>query len=123
MKLRNKSVCYLKKKIVNKGADGEKYAGYSEEPVKIEATVYSKSGQLQEKQSGNVQLYQKKLLYDEPFTITNENGVETYWFKEKTFSMAAGDGICVYSTADQKPDYKITAIYPVGHLKIVLEKI
>ena len=93
MKLRNKSVCYLKKKIVNKGADGEKYAGYSEEPVKIEATVYSKSGQLQEEQSGNVQLYQKKLLYDEPFTITNENGVETYWFKEKAFNMAAGDGI------------------------------
>ena len=62
MKLRNKSVCYLKKKIVNKGADGEKYAGYSEEPVKIEATVYSKSGQLQEEQSGNVQLYQKNFF-------------------------------------------------------------
>ena len=92
MKLRNKSVCYLKKKIVHKGADGEKYAGYSEEPVKIEATVYSKSGQLQEEQSGNVQLYQKKLLYDEPITITNENGVETYWYKEKAFSMAAGEG-------------------------------
>ncbi|MDD3415486.1 MAG: hypothetical protein PHY47_16000 [Lachnospiraceae bacterium] len=123
MKLKNKSDCYLKKKVVNKGKDGEKYATYSDEPIKISVTVYSKSGQVQESQIGNVQQYQKKLLCDEPFTITNEDGVETYWFKDKSYSMAAGDGVCVYSTPQQEPDYKITAIYPVGHLKILLEKI
>jgi hypothetical protein len=123
MKLRHKTECFLKNKIVQKGEDGEKYAAYSTEAVSIRATVYSGSGMVTESQAGNVQQYQKKLLYDEPFEVTNEDGVETYWFKGRSYRMAAGDGICIYSTAEQKPDYRIIGIYPVGHLKILLEKL
>lgn len=123
MKLRRQTKCYLKKRVVNKGTDGEKYVTFSEGYTEIKATVYSGSGQLVSGQIGNVQQYQKKLLCDEPFEITNENGVETYWFKNRTFCMAAGDGVCIYAAPDKKPDYKIIAIFPVGHLKIMLEKI
>ena len=77
MKLRYQSKCYLKKKQVVRGKEGEKYAAYSSEYVEFHATIYSGSGKLAEGQSGNIQQYQKKLLLDEPYTITNEDGVET----------------------------------------------
>lgn len=123
MKLRRQTKCYLKKRVVNRGSDGEKYAAFSEECTEIKATIYSGAGQIVSGQMGNVQQYQKKMLYDEPFTVTNENGVETYWFKGGDFSMAAGDGVCIYAAPDKNPDYKISAIFPVGHLKVILEKI
>jgi hypothetical protein len=123
MKLRHKTKYFLKKRLVKKGSDGERYATYSDEYTEIKATVYSGSGQMVSGQAGYVQQYQKKLLIDEPYEITNENGIETYWFRDRTYNMAAGDGICIYVSQEQNPDYRIIGIYPVGHLKILLEKI
>lgn len=122
MKLRHKSTCYLKKKIVQRGAEGNKYASFSDEAVEIAATVCSGSGKIMESPAGFVQQFQKKLLYDEPFRVTNEDGIETYWFRNGEYSMAAGDGICIYADPSGRPDYKIVAIFPVGHLKILLER-
>ncbi len=123
MKLRYQSKCYLKKKQVVRGREGEKYAAYSPEYVELHATIYSGSGKLAGVQAGNVQQYQKKLLLDEPYTITNEDGVETYWLGDHAFSMAAGDGVCVYSGPEQDPDYRIVSIHPTGHLNILLERL
>lgn len=122
MKLKNKRDCYLKRKVVVKGEDGEKYAVFTDEAVKISVTVCSGGGQMQDVQMGNVQQWQKKLLYDEPYTVTVENGVETYWFRETEYSMAVGDGVCIYANPEQPPDYRIIAIHPFSHLRIILEK-
>ncbi len=123
MRLRHKSTCYLKKKIMQRGSEGNKYAVFSDEAVEIAATICSGSGKVIESQAGIVQQYQKKLLYDEPFQVTNEDGIETYRFRGGEYSMAAGDGICIYADPSGKPDYRIIAIHPVGHLKILLERI
>lgn len=123
MKLKNKSGCYLKKKVVVRGTDGEKYAAFSEEAILLEATIYAKSGRIADAQSGITQQYEKRILVDEPFTVTNEDGLETFWIRDGGVSMVAGDGICIYSRPDQNPDYRIVAIYPVGHLKILLERL
>ncbi|MBD5497453.1 MAG: hypothetical protein HDR11_06770 [Lachnospiraceae bacterium] len=126
MKLRNKQTCYLKKRVVRTADDGGKYAAYDEQTIELSATVYSGQGQMQEGMAGAVQQYQRKLLMDEAFTITVENKVETYHITDRNgneFSLAAGDGICLYASPEQQPDYRIAAIFPVGHLKIMLEKI
>ncbi len=124
MKLRMQSKCYLKQRIIRKTPDGGKFADWSEDFAEISATVCSCTGKTVGVQRGNVQQYQKKLLYDEPFEITSENGVETYWFMERLFCMASGDGVCVYAAPDKDPDYRIVAIYPVGnHLEVILEKL
>lgn len=126
MKLRNKHTCYLKKRIVRKADDGGKYAAYEEQAVELSATVYSGQGQMQEGMAGAIQQYQRKLLMDDAFTITVENKVETYHITDRSgnrFTLAAGDGICLYASPEQQPDYRIAAIFPVGHLKIALEKI
>lgn len=125
MKLRNKKVYYLRRRIVRKTPDGEKYADYAE-AVEISATSYSGQGQIQEGMSGAVQQYQRKLLMDDVYTVSVEDGVETYHIIDKNrnqISMAAGDGICLYAAPDQSPDYKIMSIIAVGHLKILLERL
>lgn len=125
MKLRNKKAYYLRRRIVQKTSDGEKYADYAE-AVEISATSYSGQGQIQEGMSGAVQQYQRKLLMDDDYTVSVENGVETYHITDKKgnqFFMAAGDGICLYASPEQKPDYKIMSIIAVGHLKILLERL
>lgn len=124
MKLKHKSKVYLKNRIVHKGeTDGEKYVTFSEHPEELQATVYSKSGMLTMGQTGYVQKYQKKMLLDDPFTVTSEDGLETFHLVDRDISLAAGDGICIYARPDQDPDYRIVAINPVGHLKIMLEKL
>lgn len=125
MKLRNKKVYYLRRRIVQKTSGGEKYADYAE-AVEISATSYSGQGQVQEGMSGDIQQYQRKLLMDDDYTVSVENGVETYHITDKSgnrFSMAAGDGICLYASPEQKPDYKIMSIIAAGHLKIMLGRL
>lgn len=125
MRLRNKQTCYLRKRVVQKAADGGKYAAYAEEAVEILATIYSGQGQVKEGMAGAALQYQRKLLMDDAFKITVENGIETFQVTDKGgnhFTLAAGDGICLYAAPEQSPDYKIAAIFPVGHLKILLEK-
>lgn len=124
MKLRHKSTCYLKNKIVQRGSEGNRYASFSAEAVKLSATICSGSGKLVPTQAGFVQQYEKKLLCDAPFRITNEAGTETYWIQsgDGEHPMSAGDGICLYVEPTGGPDYRIVAIHPVGHLKILLER-
>ncbi|MCM1104931.1 MAG: hypothetical protein NC409_12595 [Clostridium sp.] len=124
MRLRHKSICYLKKKIVRRGPEGNKYADFSDQAVEIMATICSGEGKVIAEQEGLVQQYQKKLLFDDPFQVTNEDGVETYWFCGGEYSMAAGDGCCIYAAPSERPDYQIAAIRPVGqHLRVLLERI
>lgn len=125
MKLKNKKTYFLRRRIVRKTKDGEKYSDY-DEAVEISATAYSGQGQIQEGMSGAVQQYQRKLLIDDKYTISVENGVETFHLTDKNgnqFSMAAGDGICLYADPGQNPDYRIMSIIAVGHLKILLERL
>lgn len=125
MKLRNKKVYHLRRRIVQKTPDGEKYAEYAK-AIEISATSYSGRGQVQEGMAGAVQQYQRKLLMDDGYTVSVENGVETYHITDKNgnqFCMAAGDGICLYASPEQEPDYKIVSVMEAGHLKILLGRL
>lgn len=124
MRLKNKVPVFLKNRVVHRGkTDGEKYVTFSDEAIDLRATVYSKSGSMIAGEAGYVQQYQKKMLMDDEYTIANEDGIETFYLPDRQISMRIGDGVCIYSKADQEPDYRIVGIYPVGHLKILLEKL
>lgn len=105
MRIKNKKTYYLKKKIVIEDDEGGKYPGYSEESIEIQANIYPASGKLQAEIYGERLNYILNMLYD---------GQE---------NLNEGDGICVYSTKDSKPDYKIISIKTYSHLFIELEKI
>ena len=104
MRIKNKKTYYLKRKTVIEDNEGGKYPGYSE-PIEIQANIYPASGKLQAEIYGERLNYILNMLYD---------GQE---------NLNEGDGICVYSTKDSKPDYKIISIKTYSHLFIELEKI
>lgn len=105
MRIKNKKIYYLKKKIVIEDNEGGKYPRYSEESIEIQANIYPASGKLQAEIYGERLNYILNMLYD---------GQE---------SINEGDGICVYASKDNEPDYKIISIKRYSHLFIELEKI
>ncbi len=104
MRIKNKMTYYLKKKIVIEDDEGGKYPGYSE-AIKIEANIYPASGKLQAEIYGERLNYILNMLY------------------EGSESINEGDGICVYVSNDNEPDYKVISIKKYSHLFIELEKI
>jgi len=104
MRIKNKKIYYLKKKTVIEDNEGGKYPGYSE-AVEINANISPASGKLQAEIYGERLNYILNMLYDGSENI-NE-----------------GDGICVYVSKDNEPDYKVISIKRYSHLFIELEKI
>lgn len=104
MRIKNKKIYYLKKKTVIEDNEGGKYPGYSE-AVEINANISPASGKLQAEIYGERLNYILNMLYD---------GRE---------SINEGDGICVYVSKDNEPDYKVISIKRYSHLFIELEKI
>lgn len=105
MRIKNKKTYYLKRKTVIEDNEGGKYPGYSEASIEIQANIYPASGKLQAEIYGERLNYILNMLYD---------GQE---------SINEGDGICVYASKDNEPDYKIISIKRYRHLFIELEKI
>ncbi len=104
MRIKNKKTYYLKRKTVIEDNECGKYPGYSE-PIEIQSNIYPASGKLQSEIYGERLNYILNMLYGGPVTI-NE-----------------GDGICVYVSKDNEPDYKVISIKRYSHLLIELEKI
>ena len=104
MRIKNKKIYYLKKKTVIEDNEGGKYPGYSE-AVEINANISPASGKLQAEIYGERLNYILNMLYD---------GRE---------SINEGDGICVYVSKDNEPDFKVISIKRYSHLFIELEKI
>ena len=104
MRIKNKKTYYLKKKTIIEDNEGGKYQEYSES-IEIQANIYPASGKLQAEIYGERLNYILNMLYD---------GQE---------SINEGDGICVYVSKDNEPDYKIISIKRYSHLFIELEKI
>lgn len=105
MRIKNKKTYYLKKKTIIEDNEGGRYPGYSEESIKVQANIYPASGKLQAEIYGERLNYILNMLYD---------GQE---------SINEGDGICVYVSKDNEPDYKVISIKKYSHLFIELEKI
>ena len=104
MRIKNKKIYYLKKKIVIEDDEGGKYPGYSE-AIEIHAKISPASGKLQAEIYGERLNYILNMLYDE-----NEHIVE-------------GDGICVYVPNESEPDYKVISIKRYSHLFIELDRV
>lgn len=105
MRIKNKKTYYLKRKTLIEDNEGGKYPGYLEKSIEIQANIYPASGKLQAEIYGERLNYILNMLYDEDTEIVE------------------GDGICVYVSKDNEPDYKVISIKRYSHLVIELEKI
>lgn len=120
MRIKNKKIYYLKKKIIIEDDEGGKYPGYSE-TIEIHANISPASGKLQAEIYGERLNYILNMLIDGPYEVIVKDNI-TYYVVNG-IELCEGHGICVYSSMNNNPDYKIISIKPYSHLFIELERV
>ena len=96
---------HLKRRKSAKNNEGSSFNTW-DEPVEIDAIIWSASGKAQAEMYGEKLEYIKNMQYDGP-----EN-------------LKEGDGVCVFVGPESNPDYKIISIKPeYTPMQIELERI
>lgn len=107
MRLRQRDLVdiYLKRKIPATDGEGTEYSTYDPVPIKIKAKIQPAGGKAMAEMYGERLKYMRTMRYDGQLNL-NE-----------------GDGLCIYVSPDNSPDYKITAINPWDIKVFDLEKV
>lgn len=91
MKRNLKKEYTLKRRLVTRNAEGGDVESWTD-PVTIQATIWQASGRIQAEMYGERLAYMRNMEYEGAETI-NEN-----------------DGICVFVSANQEPDYRVVSV-------------
>lgn len=95
----------LRKRSVTKNKEGSSVVSY-QQGIEVEAVIWSAGGKVQAEMYGERLAYIKNMQY------------------EGAVDIQEGDGICVFVTEEEIPDYKVIAIQPEYQpMQLVLEKI
>ena len=106
---RDLQTVYLKKRVTVRDEEGNKETGYSNDAIELKMTIQSAGG------SVSAQIYGERLPY---IKSCKYQGNKVKPGKNEK------DGICLYVSKDEEPDYEITAIQPYSeHINITLEKL
>lgn len=89
--LPTRQMYHLKRRTVTKTNEGSPVETWGE-PVDIDATIWSASGQIQASMYGEHLSYIKNMEYEGPEVIKEH------------------DGICVYVSPDEEPDYIVKSV-------------
>lgn len=109
LRKRDLSTVYLKKRLSDFDDEGNSQTGYELDPVELQMNVQSAGGQVMAAVYGESLPYIKSCKYQGDLIKPGQN--------EK-------DGICLYVSEDEDPDYQILAIEPYStHLNITLKKL
>nr|WP_288974972.1 hypothetical protein [uncultured Blautia sp.] len=111
----------IRKAILKRDAEGGGYIEYGP-ATPITAEMWAGGGKLQTEMYGSRLPNIRNLRLDGAYhEVPGINGKVTYRMKDGP-EIAVGDGVCIYSAADQEPDYQIIAVYPYSHLILEVEK-
>lgn len=126
MRLKKLSEYYIaQRQIIRDEREGGKHEGFSTTPVPIQAHIYDKSSQITAAAGGISRERVKVMLIDIPHRAVYDPDTrqESYELDGTSCRLQAGDGVCVYTTPEQGPDYRIREITDPGHLECRLERI
>lgn len=106
---RDLTTVYLKKHTTVRDEDGEKISVYLPSALELKMNVQSAGGSIAVQQYGDKLPYMKSCKYQGDKLIPGAN---------------ERDGICLYVSKDDDPDYEIISIQPYrNHLNVMLEKL
>lgn len=112
---------HLKKRITGKDAECSTYEEWSS-AVPFRGEVWPASGKMQVQQYGERLNYILNMRIEGKYEIRSEGKLLSYDFGENRV-FRENDGICVHSSKDNDPDYKIISIKPYTPLLLEIEKI
>lgn len=112
---------WYRKAILKKDAEGSSYIEYGLAET-ITAEMWAGGGKLQTEMYGNRLPNIRNLRLQGKYReVPGKNGKVSYQL-DSGLEITAGDGICIYATEDQEPDYQVVAVYPYSHLTLEVEK-
>jgi len=113
---------YCRKRESKKDGEGSAYTAYGE-AVPFHGEIWQAGGKIQSEMYGaRLSYIQNVRIHGKYSVMQDKNGIAHYVF-EDGLDIVEGDGICVYSAPDTKPEYKIISIKPYRFLRMEIEKI
>lgn len=113
---------YVKKANLVKDKEGCAHLEYAEAALCCGA-VWPASGKIQAKMYGNRLNYIRNVkLEGDYYAKTDSDGV-LHYVTENGLDIVEGDGMCLYVSPDEAPDYKIISVKPYENLRLEVEKI
>lgn len=113
---------YLRKRIVKKDEEGSTYTEYEDAKI-LHGEIWQAGGKIQAEMYGDRLPYVQNVRIEGRYTIkSDEKGVQHYML-ENGADLVENDGICIYTMADQPPDYRIISIKPHRFLRLEVERI
>ena len=125
MRLKNLSEYHIaQRRVIQDELEGGKHEGFAT-AVPILAHIYDKSSQITGTAGGISRERVKLMLIDIPHKAVYDPDTrqESYELEGMGCRLQAGDGVCVYTSPEQGPDYRIREITDPGHLECKLERI
>lgn len=113
---------YLRKRISKKDSEGSTYEEW-DAAIPFMGESWPASGKVQAQEYGERISYIQNIRIEGAYEIkADEKGMVAYDFGNG-LTVQEADGICLYTGAEQQPDYKIIAIKPYKPLKLEVERI
>lgn len=108
-----------KNKVVTKDSEGVPEVSWGE-ATQLKGEVWAAGGALQVQTYGDRVNNMMNVRIRGSYSIENEDNHFVYVFGD--CRICEGDGLCIYSGADEDPDFKIVRIVPYKPLKLEVEK-
>lgn len=123
MKRNRKQTMVLLKAVPQKDSEGNSYTDY-ESPSEFMGEQWPAGGEVQAKMYGQELAYIRNVRIEGEYSITTDAaGIAHYVFDETGMDVCELDGVCIDTTAEQGPDYRITAIRPYRPLSMEVKQI
>ena len=111
---------FLKNKTVEKDTEGGTYTVFSN-PIEVRGEVWPANSDLQVQTYGDRVNAMQNVKIKGKYTVTSVGTKDVYSFG--TFSLAAGDGLCINVAGTESPDYQIVSIRPYKPLRLEVERL
>lgn len=117
MKRSRKAVYHLKTRESQKGNEGNSFTAYGEARPFL-GEVWPASGKVQAEIYGERLSYVRNVRIEGKYVITaDRNGVVHYVYPDG-LDIVENDGVCMYVSVDEEPDYKVLSIKPYEPLRM-----
>ena len=113
---------HLRTRVSGKDAEGGAYDSYAL-AVPFKGEVWPASGKVQAEMYGERLTYIRNVKVTGRYVITTDRKGKVHYIFPSGLDVTESDGLCLYSSPTDRPDYKIISIKPYTPLRLEAEKI
>lgn len=113
---------YVKSAVNKKDSESSAYVEYGA-PIEFAGEVWPGGGKVQAEMFGERLSYIRNIRINDDYVIQIDSKGRVHYLLNSGADITESDGICIYVSKDEQPDYKIISIKPYSVLRLEVEKI